>query len=74
MGYNGSIYRKGEYVEVATPSEIKRLVGYGAVEKDPVTEVKGTDTAEPHKSPEVPEEAGTDIVKNSKRKGARSKK
>ena len=38
MGYNDHIYCKGEYVEVDTPEEVKRLVGYSAVEESPVEE------------------------------------
>ena len=60
MGYNGHIYRKGEYVEVNTPEEVKRLVGYDVVEKYPVVEKAITELVPPQK---VPEKSGTGMIK-----------
>ena len=35
LGYNGSIYTKGDNVEVSTPAEVKRLTGDGVIEAGP---------------------------------------
>jgi hypothetical protein len=60
MGYNDHIYRKGGCVEVDTLEEVKRLVGYGAVEKYPVEEKAVMELAQ---VPNAPEKSGTGIIK-----------
>lgn len=65
MGYNGNIYCKGEYVEVDTPKEVERLVGYGAVKEADIPE-----PGPPQESADVP---GTDIVKNVLKTGPKGK-
>jgi hypothetical protein len=70
MGYNDHVYRKGEYVEVDTPEEVKRLVGYGAVEKSPV---KKEAAKELPRVQAVPEEPATGIIKGVPRPKNKSK-
>lgn len=65
MGYNGHIYSKGEYVDLDSPREAKRLLGYPNVLVKPLpVAVKA------HVEPkEVKKTAGTSVVKNKKGSG-----
>ena len=56
LGYNEQIYVKGDDIEVSTPSEVKRLLGYGHIEVGPLEEPlnkKVTSVAKPSKPPYV---------------------
>lgn len=34
LGYNDRVYRNGDYVEVLTSKEVKRLASYGSIEAE----------------------------------------
>lgn len=65
MGYDGRVYRKGEYVDINSPDEVKRLLGYGVIFVNPLPVAVKPDV-------ELKEEkkvVGTSITKTKKGSG-----
>jgi hypothetical protein len=65
MGYNGHIYNKGEYVDLDSPGEAKRLLGYPNILVKPLSVAVKADV-EPK---EVKKTAGTSVAKTKKGSG-----
>lgn len=40
LGYETRVYKEGEYVEISSPSEVKRLFSYGVIERGVIEEEK----------------------------------
>ena len=54
LGYNEQIYVKGDDIEVSTPSEVKRLLGYGHIEVGPLEEPLNKEVAPVANPPKRP--------------------
>ena len=63
MGYNGHVYRKGEYVDLDSPGDAKRLLGYPNVLVKPLT-VAVKAAKELPRLQAIPEEPVTGIIKD----------
>ena len=54
LGYNKQIYVKGDDIEVSTPGEVKRLLGYGHIEVGPAEVSLNKEVREVANSPKRP--------------------